>query len=428
MVKINNLKELSFLVYGLGKTGKSVVRFFKKNNINNYKVWDDKNKDFFKKKRTSNLTKTIKNVNYVVLSPGVSLNRSKNARTLKKFKKKIITDLDLIFLLKKFSKSIVITGTNGKSTTSKIIYHLLKKNRYKTLLGGNIGIPILDLNINKTDFLVIEASSFQLSHSKFICPDYAILLNITNDHLDWHGNMKNYKNSKFKIFKNQRPNQYSIINENFKSDFNKRGLSGKLIIPKLKYYKKLKHKIKNHYLKLDINNENMSHVFALSKLLKIKEKILFKSLNSFVGLPHRYEIFLKKRNCIFINDSKATSFISAKIALQNSHNIFWIVGGLPKKNDKINLRNLKRNIIKSYIIGKNIKFFENQLKNKINFHVTKDLKRSVIQILSDIKLYKKKNNTVLLSPASASFDQFSNFEDRGERFKKICKYYARSFF
>ena len=267
MVKINNLKELSFLVYGLGQTGKSVVRFFKKNNINNYKVWDDKNKYFLKKKRTSNLTKTLKKVNYVVLSPGVSLNRSKNARTLKKFKKKIITDLDLIFLLKKFSKSIVITGTNGKSTTSKIIYHLLKKNRYKTLLGGNIGIPILDLNINKTDFLVIEASSFQLSHSKFICPDYAILLNITNDHLDWHGNMKNYKNSKFKIFKNQRPNQYSIMNENFKSDFKKRGLSGKLIIPKLKYYKKLKHKIKNHYLKLDINNENMSYVFALSKLL-----------------------------------------------------------------------------------------------------------------------------------------------------------------
>ena len=173
----------------MGQTGKSVVRFFKKNNINNYKVWDDKNKDFLKKKRTSNLTKTLKKVNYVVLSPGVSLNISKNAQILKKFKKKIITDLDLIFLLKKFSKSIVITGTNGKSTTSKIIYHLLKKNKYKTLLGGNIGIPILDLNINKTDFLVIEASSFQLSHSKFICPDYAILLNITNDHLDWHGIM-----------------------------------------------------------------------------------------------------------------------------------------------------------------------------------------------------------------------------------------------
>ena len=427
MVKINNLKELSFLVYGLGQTGKSVVRFFKKNNINNYKVWDDKNKDFLKKKRTSNLIKTLKKVNYVVLSPGVSLNRSKNAQTLKKFKKKIITDLDLIFLLKKFSKSIVITGTNGKSTTSKIIYHLLKKNRYKTLLGGNIGTPILDLNINKTDFLVIEASSFQLSHSKFICPDYAILLNITNDHLDWHGNMKNYKNSKFKIFKNQRPNQYSIINENFKSDFKKRSLSGKLIIPKLKYYMKLKHKIKNHYLKLDINNENMSHVFALSKLLKIKEKILFKSLNSFVGLPHRYEIFLKKRNCIFINDSKATSFISAKFALQNSHNIFWIVGGLPKKNDKINLKNLEKNIVKTYIIGKNINFFKKQIYKNTPYYVAKNLKKSLIQILKDIKLMKRKKNTILLSPASASYDQYLNFEKRGEEFKRLCKFYARKY-
>ena len=85
-----------------------------------------------------------------------------------------------------------------------MIYHLLKKNNYKTLLGGNIGTPILSLNIQKNNFIVIEASSFQLAHSKYICPDFAILLNITNDHLDWHGNMKNYIESKFKIFKLQK--------------------------------------------------------------------------------------------------------------------------------------------------------------------------------------------------------------------------------
>ena len=139
-----NIRELSFLVYGLGLTGKSVVKFFKKNNFNKYKVWDDKNKSLFKTKRTYNLDRTLKDVDYIVLSPGVSIKTSKNKNKLKKYKHKIITDIDLIFLAKKSFKSIIVTGTNGKSTTCKIITHVLKKNGYKVLLGGNIGIPILD--------------------------------------------------------------------------------------------------------------------------------------------------------------------------------------------------------------------------------------------------------------------------------------------
>ena len=204
MISISNFKKLSFLVYGLGVTGKSVVNFFERNNLKNYKVWDDNNKTLLKKKRPKNLNKTLKNVNYIVLSPGISLDNLKKKNDLINYKKKIITDIDLIYLLKKFNKSIVVTGTNGKSTTCKILLHVLKKNNYKTLLGGNIGTPILDLKIKKDNILVIEASSFQLAYSKFICPDYALLLNITNDHLDWHGNMNNYVNSKFKIFKLQK--------------------------------------------------------------------------------------------------------------------------------------------------------------------------------------------------------------------------------
>ena len=202
MEATNNLKELSFLVYGLGLTGRSVVNFFNKNEVKNFQVWDDQNKDLYRKKRTTNLTKTLRNVDYIILSPGVSLRKSKNKKSLIKYKNKIITDLDLFFLIKKFSKSIVVTGTNGKSTTCKILAHVLKKNnKYEILLGGNIGTPILNLNIKKNSILIIEISSFQLAYSKFIIPNYAILLNITNDHLDWHGNFKNYENSKFKIFK-----------------------------------------------------------------------------------------------------------------------------------------------------------------------------------------------------------------------------------
>ena len=167
--------------------------------------------------------------------------------------------------------------------------------------------------------------------------------------------------------------------------------------------------------------------FKLQKLLRIKEKSFLRSANTFKGLPHRYEIFLKKKNCVFINDSKATTFESTKYALKNSKNIFWIVGGLPKLNDKINLKNLKKNIIKSYIIGNHINFFKNQLKDKLNYSICKNIKKTIVQILKDIKFLKTKKNTILLSPAAASFDQYPNFEKRGEEFKRLSKLYARKF-
>ena len=196
---------------------------------------------------------------------------------------------------------------------------------------------------------------------------------------------------------------------------------------KTKIYKKIRNKINNDYLKSNINDENMNFVYTLSKFLKISDKSFITSMNSFVGLPHRYEIFLKKKNIIFINDSKATSFESSKFALASSKNIYWILGGLPKIKDKINLKDIKKNIIKSYIIGKNINFFKKQLNNKINYITTHNLKNSVIKILQDIKLFKKENNTILLSPSAASFDQFKNFENRGTEFKKLCKFYAKKY-
>ena len=428
MISKKNLKNLSFLIYGLGLTGQSVVNFFVKNNVRNFKVWDDHNKDLYKSKRTSNLVKSLHTVDYIILSPGVSLTKSKNKNNLIKFQKKIITDLDLFFLVRKFSKSIVVTGTNGKSTTCKILSHVLKKNNFQPILGGNIGAPVLSLKIKKKNIIIIEASSFQLSHSKFIHPNYAILLNITNDHLDWHVNMKNYINSKFKIFENQDKDQFAIVNRNFKYLFKRKKLTGKLKVPNLKQYVKLKPKLKNNYLKLNMNDENLSFVYELTKLLKIRKRSFLNSLNTFVGLPHRYEIFMKRKNCIFINDSKATSFQSTKFALKNSKNIFWILGGMPKKNDKIILNGLKKNILRSYIIGKNTNFFKKQIRGKIKFYETGTIRKSILRIFRDIRALKKKNSTILLSPSSASYDQYLNFEKRGEEFKRLSKFYARKYF
>jgi len=366
----------------------------------------------------------LKESDYIVLSPGINLKKTKNRKKIIKFKDKIITDIDFIFLQKKFFKSVVVTGTNGKSTTCKIIEHLLKKNGYKPLLGGNIGTPILNLKVTKKNFIIIEASSFQLAYSKFICPDFAFLLNITNDHLDWHGNMKNYIESKFKIFKIQKKNQYSFVNKALSKEFKKRSLSGKMLIPDIKTYKEVKSEIKNLYLNLEINDENMTFVYTFSNLLKINRKSFLKSFDDFKGLPHRYEFFLKKKNCIFINDSKATSFQATKFALKSSKNIFWILGGLAKKNDKIVLKDLNENIIKSYIIGNNLNFFKKQIQNKVKIHKSIKLKNAIVQILKDIKKFNGVKNVILLSPSAASYDQYLNFEKRGNEFKKLSKYYA----
>jgi len=424
MPKTPKLKELSFLVYGLGLSGCSVVKFFKKNKISNFEVWDDKNKNIFKRYRSQNLKKTLNKVDFIVLTPGISLKANLH---LKKFKKKIITDIDLFFLTNNKFKSIVVTGTNGKSTTCKLLAHLLKKNKFKFSLGGNIGVPILELKNLKNSYVVIEVSSFQLSHSKFICPDYAFFLNFTNDHLDWHGSRSDYLKSKLKIFQFQSKKQYAIVNNKLKKTFIRKKFLSKLIIPKINDYKKMKSKIKNNYLTLNLNDENMSFVYSFSKLIKIKEKSLIDSMQSFTGLPHRFEFFLSKNSISFINDSKATSFEATQPALSSLKNIYWILGGFPKKGDKIKISKYKKNIIKCYLIGKNINFFKNQIKGKLPFSITSNLKNSILQISKDIKFNKKFDKSILLSPAAASYDQFINFEKRGDEFKKLSKKYVKKF-
>ena len=293
-------------------------------------------------------------------------------------------------------------------------------------MGGNIGKPILDLDLKTKPLVIIEASSFQLAHSQFIKPDYAAILNITNDHLDWHGSVKEYTNSKFKIFSNQNNNNFAFLNnKTLVKKFKKNKYKSKLKFVNSKKYKNIKDKIKNDYLSLEVNTENMSYVYAFSKILKIKEKSFIKSLKSFKGLAHRHEDIWKKNNKIFINDSKATSFQSSKFALTNNKNIFWIVGGLPKMRDRLELAQVKKNIIKTYIIGSHMKSFKKYLKNQVNFKLCKTMKNAVASIFKDTKNIKDKHITVLLSPASASYDQFKNFEERGNTFKKLIKNFTK---
>ena len=417
---------MNFCIYGLGLTGKSVVKFLKRKKLNNFTVWDDKKNS---KKEKKDFLKKLDFSDFIIVSPGVSLKKAKFKKKLIQNKHKIITDLDLFYLFNPEIKSIVITGTNGKSTTCKILEYVLKKNGINIKLGGNIGKPILDLDLNGKPIAIIEASSFQLAHSKYIKPTYAAILNITKDHLDWHGSIKEYTNSKLKIFSNQNTSDFAFLNnKNLIKKFKKNKYKSKLKIVNNKKFKNFQKKIKNVYLRSEANTENMSYIFEFSKIFNIKEKSIVESLVNFKGLNHRYEIFYKKNNKTFINDSKATTFEASKFALKSNQNIFWIVGGLPKLGDEFKINKVKKNITKAYIIGNYPKYFEKYLNGKINFELSGSLNSAIISIFKDIKNIKEKKITILLSPASASYDQFRNFEERGNKYKKlIIKYAKRNF-
>ena len=425
------LSSKSFAVYGLGITGKSVINFFKKEKIKNFYAWDDikKKRDKFKIKLSSrNFFDKINFVDYIVVSPGIDLSKNKFKKNFIKNKHKIITDIDLLYILNPKLISIVVTGTNGKSTTCKIIENILVKKNIDIQLGGNIGKPVLNLNVKKNTILIIEASSFQLAYSQFIKPKYALILNLSKDHLDWHGGMQNYTESKFKIFKNQEKKDFAFLNEkNLIKKFKSDNYKSKLKIVSKKSYNLIKEKITNKYLKSKANQENTTFVYELSKFFKVNDSEFINTCNKFKSLSHRQQVFLIKKNITFINDSKATSFESCKQALHNSKNIYWILGGLPKKGDKFNLSKIKKNINKSFVIGKNINHFRKEIKNQIKFKIAKNMNKALSLIFAEIKKKPFEKATILLSPASASYDQYKNFVDRGNDFKKLTKFYAKKY-
>jgi UDP-N-acetylmuramoylalanine--D-glutamate ligase len=417
-----SIKKNTYAIYGLGLSGVSVRKFLKKKKVKKIYTWDDKN-NFKNKKKINFFYKALNNVDYIVISPGINIKTTRFYSILQKNKKKIITDLDLFYMQNLPVKSIVVTGTNGKSTTCKLIQHVLRVNKMDAQLGGNIGKPILDLKIKKNSIVIIEASSFQLFYTKFIKPTFGVILNITKDHLDWHGTIKNYKNSKFNIFSKQGNQDYALLNnQELIKQFRKKHFLSKL--KKIQDNTLTKY-IKNKYLLSKPNLENVSFVYELSKIFKIKKKIILKALNTFRGLMHRNEIFHQKRGVTFINDSKATSFDATKHALKNKKNIFWIVGGLPKSGDKFNLKSVRKNIIKSYIIGKHINYFKKKIEKSVKYKISFNLKKALEDIFKDLQLYKRIKVVVLLSPASASYDQFNNFVERGNQFKKLTFKYAK---
>ncbi|EAS85295.1 UDP-N-acetylmuramoylalanine--D-glutamate ligase [Candidatus Pelagibacter ubique HTCC1002] len=425
-----NFLKKRILIYGLGKSGLSTYSYLKKNNI--ISLYDDR---IITKKNIKDTYTTYKEIikkkfDCIIISPGIDINNCKLSRFLKKNHKKIYTDLDIFYSRYAFNQKITITGTNGKSTTAKLLYDILKDQKKDVRLVGNIGNPVLlEKKIKKDTLFVIEASSYQLEYSKLFKTNISLILNISPDHLERHKTINKYVSAKFKLIKNQSKNDIAILNT--KNFYIKRKLKQKKFAPSIlkieKYVSdRFIKKIDNHYFDTDGNKENLTFVLKVSKILKLKNNLLLKSLKNFKGLSFRQEIIHNSKFLKIINDSKATSFSSSERLLKSLKNIYWIIGGLPKKGDKFLLKKNDCKKIKLYIFGKNQKFFINELKNKMAFKSFLNLKSLIAKVFLDIK---NENNfikkTILFSPASASFDTFKNFEERGRYFNKLIKNYIK---
>ena len=415
----DNLKNKKFLIYGYGKTGFATCNYLKKNNT--IFIYDDNKK--IKKFFISFKKIQLKEFDYIVLSPGIDINKCKLKRYLKKNKKKIITDLDIFYLKNPNNLKITITGTNGKSTTAKLLYNILKDQNKDVILAGNIGTPILSMsNIKLNTIFVIEASSYQIDYSQYFKTDYAFILNISPDHLERHKSIKRYAHAKFKLVLNQDKNFYAFIENNqyLNKEIKKYKIKSN-IIKINQNHKKIKKLISNSYFDNINNLNNLSFILVFAKIHKLNKSKLFKSVNSFKGLDFRQQVIYKNNFVTIINDSKSTSFSSSINLLKSYKNIFWIVGGLAKKGDKFELPLKYYRNIKCYIFGKDKELFRRKLGKKILSITCNSLENILKKIIQEIKLNKNKHFHVLFSPAAASFDKFKNFEDRGNYFNYLVK-------
>ena len=461
MIPATGFAKRTVAVFGLGKSGLSTVRALEAGGAK-VVAWDDGEA---KRKEAAAAGVTLEDLTArswadiaaLVLSPGVPLTHPAPHPTVLLAQAagvEVIGDVELfhraVKTLTPSGRIVAITGTNGKSTTTALIGHMVKRCGDDAQVGGNIGNPVLELDMpTASTVYVIEVSSYQVDLAPGLAPDIGILLNVTPDHIDRHGSIENYAAVKARLFAHQGAEDTAIIgvDDTYSSDICTRLSSARAqkVVPVSigktlgrgvyvidgQLYDSTGTQTQNageftflRTLAGAHNWQNAAVAYAAGRALGYPREKILAAFETFPGLAHRMEIVAEQDGVRYVNDSKATNADAVSKALATYDNIYWIIGGKSKAGGIETLTEYFPRLRRAYLIGAASDEFARTLEGKVDYVRSQTLDRAVEAAARDAgEGDENQMRIVLLSPACASFDQFNNFEERGEAFRAhVLKY------
>lgn len=427
------------LVFGLGITGMSVARYLKRNDIDALFVDSRSEPPGLDELHEllpdadvilgENATVQLSNINRIIASPGVA-DSEPMLTVARKAGIDVVSDIEL-FAQDAEAPIVAVTGSNGKSTVTTLLALMCDAAGMTALAGANLGEPALDLLLqDKPDLYVLELSSFQLQRTETLPAKVAVLLNVSADHLDWHESEKNYRNAKYRIFRNAAAAVISRNDPDIAKHVSKstRIVSFGLDVPEDEHYG-LREEEGGEFLargeqlllatsELALvgrhNQLNALAALAAGELMGLELPAMLQVLAEFPGLPHRMQLVARKRGVDFINDSKATNVGAAVAAVESIDGIIVLIaGGESKGGDFDDLSNAVSDRLRAAVlIGSDAERIADALADKALVVIANDIDDAVVQAAG----YAESGDTVLLAPACASSDQFPNYMARGDAF------------
>ncbi|MEJ0091982.1 MAG: UDP-N-acetylmuramoyl-L-alanine--D-glutamate ligase [Methylocella sp.] len=455
MTPVTVFKDKSVAVFGLGGSGFVTAQALVAGGAR-VKVWDDNEHAREKARAVGLRIENLASADWrefaaLALAPGVPLTHPAPHWTVLKAKEagvEVIGDIELFCRERKKiapgAPFVAITGTNGKSTTTALVAHLFRSMGHSVEIGGNIGTPILALQPPSRDRVhVIECSSYQVDLSPSLDASVGILLNVTPDHLDRHGTMENYAAIKARLVRNADHAVIGVDDDFTRKIAEELTAAGRQVMQISAAGRKIENGVVfegsslfrraggRSSLIADLsgiaslrgahNGQNAAAAVAALSCLGLDVDCVAKGLSTFPGLAHRLEEVGRKGKVLLVNDSKATNADAAEKALLSFDRIFWILGGRAKQGGIEPLRPLFPKIVKAYLIGEASAEFAATIGDSFPFEFRETLENAVPKAARDAEESAIDDPVVLLSPACASFDQFSDFEKRGDRFRDLAK-------